>query len=118
MTGRDPEADAVFRDILATYVGSPAMTAKRMFGSDALTVDGKIACFANKQGRLVAKLPAATSERLLAAGLAEPVALGGRRPMTGWFAVPLTEDVDWFALAAEAVDHVHGLEVAKSVHID
>lgn len=113
VSGRDPEADAVFRDILASYAGSPAMAAKRMFGSDALTVDGKIACFVGKAGALVAKLPAATAERLLAAGLASPMALGGKRPMTGWFAVPLADDVDWFALAAEAVTYVHALEVEK-----
>ena len=114
MSGRDPEADAVFRDILASYAESPAMEAKRMFGSDALTVDGEIACFVTKQGQLVAKLPDATSERLLGAGLAKPMALGGKRPMTGWFAIPFSDDVDWFALAAEAVDHVHALEAAKS----
>jgi hypothetical protein len=114
MSGRDPEADAVFRDILASYAGSPAMQSKRMFGSDALTVDGKIACFVGREGRLVAKLPPATSERLLAAGRATPMALGGRRPMTGWFAVPLADEVDWFALAAEAVQYVHGLEQEKS----
>ncbi len=113
MSERNPEADAVFRDILASYGGSPAMESKRMFGADALTVDGKIACFVVKEGRLVAKLPPATAERLLAAGLAEPMALGGRKPMTGWFSVPLTDELDWFALADEAVAYVHGLEVEK-----
>ena len=106
----------MFRDVLASYAGSPAIEAKRMFGSDALTVDGKIACFVNKGGRLVAKLPVTTSERLVGAGLAEPMALGGRRPMTGWFAVPLSGQVDWFALAGEAVEYVHGLEAAKAGH--
>jgi hypothetical protein len=33
--------------------------------------------------------------------------------MRGWFSVPLEEDVDWFALADEAVEHVHALEVEK-----
>jgi TfoX-like protein len=113
MANRVPEADAVFRDILASYAGSPAIEPKRMFGSDALCVDGKIACFVNGSGRLVAKLPEATTERLTRVGLAEPVALGGRRPMRGWFSVPLSEDVDWFALADEAVEHVHALEADK-----
>jgi hypothetical protein len=113
MASRDPEADAVFRDILASYGGSPAIEAKRMFGSDALCVDGKIACFVNGSGRLVAKLPEATAERLQRVGLAEPMALGGRAPMRGWFAMPLVPEVDWFALAAEAVEHVHALEAAK-----
>jgi hypothetical protein len=113
MGNRVPEADAVFRDILAAYEGSPAIEAKRMFGSDALCVDGKIACFVNGSGRLVAKLPEAISERLTRVGLAEPMALGGRRPMRGWFSVPLSDEVDWFALAADAVEHVHALEQAK-----
>jgi hypothetical protein len=113
MSERDPEADAVFRDILATYRASPAFEAKRMFGSDALLVDGRLACFVSKAGRLVAKLPAARAEELLAAGLAEPMAMGGRRPMTGWFAMPLTDDLDWFALAAEAVEYVHGLDTEE-----
>ena len=64
MANRVPEADAVFRDILASYAGSPSIEAKRMFGSDALCVDGKIACFVNGSGRLVAKLPEATSPRV------------------------------------------------------
>ena len=115
MSGRDPEADAVFRDILASYASSPATAVQRMFGSDALTVDGKIACFVTKAGRLVVKLPPPTSERLQAAGLAEPMALGGRRPMTGWFSMPLSDDVDWWALAAEAVAHVHALEEEKGM---
>ncbi|HEV7624114.1 MAG TPA: TfoX/Sxy family protein [Amnibacterium sp.] len=114
MAERVPEADAVFRDILAGYAGSSAIEAKRMFGSDALCVDGKIACFVNKSGRLVAKLPAETSERLERVGLAEPMALGGRRPMRGWFSMALREEVDWFALADEAVRHVHALEADKA----
>ena len=113
MGERVPEADAVFRDILASRTGAPAIEAKRMFGSDALCVDGKIACFVNGSGRLVAKLPEATTDRLVRVGLAEPVALGGRRPMRGWFSMPLSEDVDWFALAAEAIEHVHSLEADK-----
>ena len=113
MGERVPEADAVFRDILASHTGAPAIEAKRMFGSDALCVDGKIACFVNGSGRLVAKLPEATTDRLVRVGLAEPVALGGRRPMRGWFSMPLSEDVDWFALAAEAIEHVHSLEADK-----
>ncbi len=116
MATREPEADAVFRDILASYAGAPAIEAKRMFGSDALCVDGKIACFVNGSGRLVAKLPEATAERLLRVGLAEPMALGGRRPMRGWFSMPLSEDIDWFALADEAVEHVHVLEADKDEH--
>ena len=115
MSERYPEADAVFRDILASYGQSPATAVKRMFGSDALMVDGKIACFVSKAGRLVAKLPPATSERLLAAGLAEPMAMGGRRPMTGWFSLPLSDDADWWEVAAEAVAHVHALEEEKGV---
>ena len=115
MSERDPEADAVFRDILASYGRSPAMAVKRMFGSDALTVDGKVACFVTKGGRLVAKLPTATAERLQRVGLAEPMALGGRRPMTGWFSMPFTEELDWWALAAEAVEHVHALEQERAL---
>ena len=114
MGNRDPDADAVFRDVLASYAGAPAIEKKRMFGSDALCVDGKIACFVNGSGRLVAKLPDETTERLVRVGLAEPVALGGRRPMRGWFSVPLSEEVDWFAIAGEAVEHVHSLEADKA----
>jgi hypothetical protein len=114
MANRVPESDAVFRDVLAGYAGSPAIEVKRMFGSDALCVDGKIACFVSGSGRLVAKLPEETSARLTRVGLAEPMALGGRKPMRGWFSVALSEDVDWFALADEAVEHVHALERDKA----
>jgi TfoX/Sxy family transcriptional regulator of competence genes len=108
MAERSPEADAVFRDILAAYGERPAITAKRMFGSTALLVDGKMAAFVDGRGRFVAKLPPETLDRLGAAGVGEPMVMRGRA-MRAWWAVPLDAGADWWALADEAVAYVHRL---------
>lgn len=108
MAERDPEADAVFRDILATYAASPAIAAKRMFGSTALLVDGKMAAFVDGRGRLVTKLPPESVERLRAADVGEPMVMRGRA-MRAWWAVPLDADADWAALTEEAVHYRRSL---------
>jgi hypothetical protein len=56
----------------------------------------------------VLKLPPEARERLAATGVGSPMEMGGR-VMRAWLAVPLDPDVDWFALTAEAVEHVRGL---------
>ncbi len=103
MRARDSDADAVFRDIVATYTEVPDMTSKRMFGSTALLVDGHIAAFVEAGGRLVVKLPIERVAELDAFG--EPMVMGGRA-MKAWFALRRDPDLDWFALTAEAVAHV------------
>jgi TfoX/Sxy family transcriptional regulator of competence genes len=99
------EADAVFRDILASYAGAGAITTKAMFGSVALLADGHLAAFVDRRGRFVAKLPEATRMRLQAAGLAVPMEMAGR-PTKEWVAVALSPEADWWALADEAVRFV------------
>ena len=112
MGERDPESDAVFRDIVASYGGAPAVGTKRMFGATALMVDGKMAAFVTNEGELVAKLPAAAIARLADAGHGAPMVMNGRA-MREWFAVPRSPEVDWFALADEAVTYVRSLEPAN-----
>jgi TfoX/Sxy family transcriptional regulator of competence genes len=108
MAERVPEADAVFRDILASYAASAGVTAKRMFGSTALLVDGKMAAFVDGRGRLVTKLPPPALDRLQGADVGEPMVMRGRS-MRAWWAVPLDADADWSGLVAEAVEYVHTL---------
>ena len=112
MSGRDPESDAIFRDIAAAYRGSPAFELKRMFGSDALLVDGRLACFGSRTGALVVKLTDSTADRLRAAGDASPMLMRGR-PMGAWLAVRRSPELDWFALADEAVHHVRALHAGS-----
>jgi hypothetical protein len=83
-----------------------------MFGSDALTVHGKIVAFVDGEGGLVVKLPAARSAELVAAGDAAPITIG-RGPAKEWVGVPASaDDADphpWAGLLAEAFDYVESL---------
>ena len=79
----------------------------------ALMVDGKMAAFVTNEGELVVKLPAAAIARLTDAGTGAPLVMNGRS-MREWFSVPRSPEVDWFALADEAVTFVRGLEASKA----
>ena len=94
------------------YRGHPAAGQSRMFGSNALTVHGKIVAFVDGEGGLVVKLPAARAAELVAAGVGTPIRVG-RSPAKEWVGVPAPEgDADpqpWADLLAEAFDYVEAL---------
>lgn len=100
-----------FAGLVAALADDPDVTGplggSRRFGSDALTTDGKIFAMLY-EGALVVKLPAERVEGLVAAGEGERFGRSGR-PMREWLALDAGSDLDWRALAGEALAFVRGL---------
>jgi hypothetical protein len=79
---------------------------KRRFGASGLKVDKTIFAMLVR-GRLVVKLPRARVEALMAAGAGERFdPRGDGRLMKEWLVVAPGADVDWLALASEAMQFV------------
>ena len=64
----------------------PALSEQKMFGGLAFLIGGNMAVAASGQGGLLVRVDPAESDRLLAAGPAELMEMGGRT-MTGWLRV-------------------------------
>jgi hypothetical protein len=93
--------DELAPDLLA----NPEVSWMRMFGSEGLSVRGKVFAFAAHDGCLVAKLPA---ERIDELGLDHMVMRG--RAMREWARVPLTEGVEeWRAITDDAFAFVDSI---------
>jgi hypothetical protein len=102
----------LFAAIVETLVGEPGVTppsdadtGSRKFGSNGLKVDNKIFAMLVR-GDLVVKLPRERVEALIAANQGEPFDRNQGRPMKEWVTVSSTSDVDWLALAREAMGFV------------
>jgi len=80
---------------------------RRGFGSDALTVGGRIFAMVS-QGRLVVKLPAARVAGLIETGDGLPFDAGKGRPMKEWVELTDRSSRRWRALAGEACGFVGG----------
>lgn len=76
-----------------------------MFGSEGLKVADKVFAMLVK-GRLVVKLPAARVDELIADGVGDRFDPGHGRLMKEWLAVGRQANVDWQALANEALGYV------------
>ncbi|WP_136706258.1 TfoX/Sxy family protein [Agromyces sp. H66] len=86
--------DELAPDLLAR----PDVAWKRMFGTEGLSVRGKVFAFAAHDGSLAVKLP---TERIDELGL-DRMVMGGRT-MREWARVPLTDDVGrWRAITDDA----------------
>jgi len=97
----------VFDKLVHAFLGDPAITTGRMFGSDGLKVNGKVFAM-NVKGDLVVKLPAGRCAALLENGRAHPFDPGHGRLMKEWVAVPPERARDWRRLADEARTFVGG----------
>ncbi|NNC13822.1 hypothetical protein HII28_18330 [Planctomonas sp. JC2975] len=96
-----PESYAIFDPIAAEFVAGGDVAIGRMFGSEGLSLRGKVFAFVGFTGRLYAKLPEERVGELVAAGDAEPAVMRDR-PMREWVtALPERPDV-WPAIVAEA----------------
>ncbi|WP_448003432.1 hypothetical protein [Agromyces bauzanensis] len=83
----------------------PHVAWKRMFGTEGLSVRGKVFAFAAHDGCLAAKLPA---ERIDELGLDHMVM--GARSMREWARVPLDDDVErWRAITDDAYAFVDSI---------
>lgn len=99
-------ADA-FDTLARSFLGNPAVSTGRMFGSDGLKIDGKVFAMIVK-GNLVVKLPAERCASLIEAGHAHPFDPGHGRLMKEWVAVPPARARRWPKLADEARAFVGG----------
>ncbi|WIG61448.1 MAG: hypothetical protein OJF49_004196 [Ktedonobacterales bacterium] len=102
-----------FATLAEEFLGVPHVTspaagtqAKKGFGSSELKVYGKIFAMLS-QGRLVVKLPKTRVDALVAAGEGErfdPRRDG--RLMKEWLSVEASSELEWLALAHEALEYV------------
>ena len=88
---------AAFADRAGVTIGEG-----RGFGNGTLQAGGRIFAMRNAAG-LALKLPAGRVAALLAAGGGLPFDAGKGRPMKEWVVIPWQSDVQWFALAEEAL---------------
>jgi hypothetical protein len=77
------------------------------FGGDALKAHGRIFAMLS-QGVLVVKLPAKRVTSLVEAGEGVHFDGGKGRPMKEWFALDPSSELDWQALAREALANLLG----------
>jgi len=81
---------------------------KRGFGSDALTVHGRIFAMVTR-GQIVVKLPRDRVSELIERGDGLPFDAGKGRPMKEWVVLSESSRRRWQSLAGEACDFVsHG----------
>jgi hypothetical protein len=76
---------------------------KKGFGSEALQIDGKIFAMLSSQRHFVVKLPRDRVDALVAARHGSRFDPGHGRLMKEWFVAGPSLDVDWVALAKEAL---------------
>ena len=79
---------------------------KKGFGSGSLQIDGKIFAMLSSQQRFVVKLPRDRVDALAAARRGSRFDPGHGRLMKEWFVAGPSLDVDWVALAKEALSFV------------
>ena len=82
---------------------------RRKFGDEALRVAGKIFAMLSR-GTLVVKLPRPRVDALIATNDGMPFDAGRGRPMLEWLAVNPSQEVDWLAIAREALVFVRSVE--------
>jgi hypothetical protein len=89
---------ARFDELAPEYLARPEVAISRMFGSEALSVRGKMFAFAANDGCLVVKLP---EDRIAELQLDNMVMRG--RPMREWAKVPLGAGLErWRDIADQA----------------
>ncbi len=104
------EGRARFDELAPEYLTRPDVAVSRMFGSEALSVRGKMFAFAANDGCLVVKLP---EDRIAALQLDNMVMRG--RPMREWAKVPLADGAErWRSTAAEAYAFVDAITPGSS----
>jgi hypothetical protein len=110
MTGGDRSVEDRFARIakgLSDREGVAVGSTRRGFGSDALTVDGRIFAMVS-QGRLVLKLPRDRVAALITSGDGLPFDAGKGRPMKEWIVLTDRSSRRWPSLAGEACTFVGG----------
>jgi len=102
--------DDRFAPVIQAFADERGVSSGKMFGSVGLKVNGKVFAMCVK-GRLVAKLPKARVDELVASGGGEYFDPGHGRTMKEWVAVSGAPSprVEWVELAREAHAFVKGV---------
>lgn len=95
----------IVETMLNTTHASYESPATKRFGSDTLKINNKIFAMLFK-GQIVFKLPRQQVDALVAAHAGERFDTGNGRPMKEWISLDPSADVDWIALANEALAFV------------
>jgi len=103
----DSAAERFYQSQRTARLGDASITQKKMFGTTALCVGGKVFMFPWR-GTLVVKIPAARIEELIAAGHAERFDPGHGRTSATWAAVFADAGEQWPHLAEQARSFVAG----------
>lgn len=104
----DMDADERFANIVDEFVHETGVTPPdggRGFGRNALRVHGRIFAML-ADGTLVVKLPKPRVDELVESGDGVRFDANKGTPMKEWLRVDPAAEVDWAALAAEALAHV------------
>jgi TfoX/Sxy family transcriptional regulator of competence genes len=109
MPAATPGSDAAvfYTDQRKALLSDPSITEKKMFGTTALFVGGKVFMFPWKD-TLVVKIPAARIDELIACGQAELFDPGHGRTSKTWASVFVSARNRWQQLAQEARAFVQG----------
>jgi TfoX/Sxy family transcriptional regulator of competence genes len=109
MPTADPDSvvERFYQAQRAALLGDASITQKKMFGTMALCVGGKVFMFPWR-GALVVKIPAAQVDELIAAGHAELFDPGHGRTSATWAAVFADASEQWPHLAEQARSFVAG----------
>jgi hypothetical protein len=98
---RFPGSYEVFDALVTEYELRADVALGRMFGSEGLSVRGKVFAFVGFFGQLYAKLPEQRVDELIGTGDAEPAVMRGR-PMREWVTASAERPESWAAIVAEA----------------
>jgi hypothetical protein len=103
-----PESYAIFDPLTAEYVQRDGVALGRMFGSEGLSVRGKVFAFVGYSGSLFAKLPEKRVGELIESGDADPAVMRDR-PMREWVTARPDRPDTWSAIVAEAYEFVDSI---------
>jgi hypothetical protein len=103
-----PESYAIFDPIVTEYEKRDGVALGRMFGSEGLSVRGKVFAFVGYSGSLFAKLPEERVGELVEIGDADPAVMRDR-PMREWVTARADRPETWSAIIAEAYAFVDSI---------
>lgn len=103
----DGAVERFYQSERAALLADASITEKKMFGTTALCVGGKVFMFPWR-GTLVVKIPAVQVDELIAAGHAERFDPGHGRTSATWAAVFADASGHWPSLARQARTFVQG----------
>jgi hypothetical protein len=103
-----PESYAIFDRLTAEYVQREGVALGRMFGSEGLSIRGKVFAFVGFTGSLFAKLPEKRVGELIESGDAEPAVMRDR-PMREWVTARADRPDTWSGIVTEAYEFVDSI---------